>query len=593
MYSYPNKTSEQNNKMNKIRASQIKIEYEKIPENLNSQLIQSDENDNENFNVYFMKSDIKYKTISNSNLLTSSKIKKLNQTKIEQKNEKEFKSHLIKKLKSLKLGQKNKDKIPLNIASKIRREESIRNSLKYLLSKQAQFDPKKELLYYKAYFRFWKRKCKYEKYDNKKINKKDKNIRITTVIYKAEKPKTFKNNAIIEENKNENNKRKNEIFRNKLVRIIESKSKDKKIQKETKENNNNNYKYQENNSKNSLIININNNLQPNPNNIKTIKNIINENKINHIYTQNKKCELNNIKKEALNKINKNIKKEFKFEGFNILKKFRNKSREKEGTEKLNIIFKKKNILNKEEALNKIRKNIEQEFQKFNKEEKWTKNKFNWKVGELTKNEDSLYGLSNDEELKDSKNENKINEHMNKVVFESNIDLENKNNKENLNDNNEGTNIENNNQTNFENNKPLYYEENGEEYEILSGDEENEVENIGENEDEEFINFEEMENNKFEDDGEEEVNEEEEYNGEEEINGEEEYNGKEEYNEEEEFNGEEMLNDNEYEEEMEEMIDENNNENGLDYLKDEVEEMMNEGEEEEYEEENNENEKFKN
>ena len=267
MYSYPNKTSEQNNKMNKIRASQIKIEYEKIPENLNSQLIQSDENDNENFNVYFMKSDIKYKTISNSNLLTSSKIKKLNQTKIEQKNEKEFKSHLIKKLKSLKLGQKNKDKIPLNIASKIRREESIRNSLKYLLSKQAQFDPKKELLYYKAYFRFWKRKCKYEKYDNKKINKKDKNIRITTVIYKAEKPKTFKNNAIIEESKNENNERKNEYFRNKLIKIIESKSKDKIIKKKTKENNdnNNNYKYQENNSKNSLIININNNLQTNPN----------------------------------------------------------------------------------------------------------------------------------------------------------------------------------------------------------------------------------------------------------------------------------------------------------------------------------------
>ena len=118
MYSYPSKTSKQNNKMNKIRSSQIKIEYEKIPENLNSQLILSDENDNENFNVYFMKTDIKYKTISNSNSLTSSKIKKLNsQIKKEQKNEKEFKSHLIKKLKSLKLNQKNKDKIPLNIAS--------------------------------------------------------------------------------------------------------------------------------------------------------------------------------------------------------------------------------------------------------------------------------------------------------------------------------------------------------------------------------------------------------------------------------------------------------------------------------------------
>jgi hypothetical protein len=62
MYSYPSKTS---NQKNKIKSSQIKIEYEKIPENLNSQLIQSDENDNEYFNVYFMKSDIKYTTISN------------------------------------------------------------------------------------------------------------------------------------------------------------------------------------------------------------------------------------------------------------------------------------------------------------------------------------------------------------------------------------------------------------------------------------------------------------------------------------------------------------------------------------------------
>ena len=227
-----------------------------------------------------MKTDIKYKTISNSNSLTSSKIKKLNsQIKKEQKNEKEFKSHLIKKLKSLKLNQKNKDKIPLNIASKIRREESIRNSLKSLLAKQAQFD-KKELLYYKAYFRFWKRKCKYEKYDIKKINKKDKNIRITTVIYKADKPNIYKNNVIIEESKNENNERKKEFFRNKLKRIIESKSKDKITKKDTIENKNN--KYSEKNSKNNIINNINKNIQPLPNNIKAIKNIINENQINNI-----------------------------------------------------------------------------------------------------------------------------------------------------------------------------------------------------------------------------------------------------------------------------------------------------------------------
>ena len=115
---------------------------------------------------------------------------------------------------------------------------------------------------------------------------------------------------------------------------------------------------------------------------------------------------------------------------------------------------------------------------------------NWRI---KKNEDSLFGLSEDEELKDSKNENNSNAHENKVIFESNIDLENKNTKENLNNIHENIDIENNNPTNLENNKPLYYEENGEEYEILSGDEENEVENIGENDDEEFINFEEMEN----------------------------------------------------------------------------------------------------
>ena len=281
MYSYQSQISKQKNKMNKLKTSQIKIEYEKVSENLNSQLIPDNENNDENFNVYFMKADLKYKTISTSNSLTNSKIKKLNnQTKKEAKNEKEFKSHLIKKLKSLKLSQKNKDKIPLNIASKIRREESIRNSLKYLLAKQAQFDPKKELLYYKAYFRFWKRKCKYEKHDSKKIIKKDKNIRITTVIYKADKPKIFKNNVIIEERKNENNDKKKEYFRNKLIRIVESKSKDKIIKKETKENKKDNY--QEKNSKNNLINNINKNSQIQPNNIKTIKNIINENKNSNI-----------------------------------------------------------------------------------------------------------------------------------------------------------------------------------------------------------------------------------------------------------------------------------------------------------------------
>ena len=91
MYSYQSQISKQKNKMNKLKTSQIKIEYEKVSENLNSQLIPDNENNDENFNVYFMKADLKYKTISTSNSLTNSKIKKLNnQTKKEAKNEKEF-----------------------------------------------------------------------------------------------------------------------------------------------------------------------------------------------------------------------------------------------------------------------------------------------------------------------------------------------------------------------------------------------------------------------------------------------------------------------------------------------------------------------
>ena len=237
MNSFPIKGTNQNNIKNKQKSSKIEIEYEKISPKINSQIIPLEEN--ENFNVYFMKPDLKYKTISTSNSLTSSRMKTLNKSKNDSSKEKEFKSHLIQKLKALKLNQRNKDKIPLNIASKIRREESIRNSLKYLLAKQAQYDPKKELLYYKAYFRFWKRKCKNEKYNHKRIIKKDKNIRITTVIYLADKPNKYKTNKIIEENKNENNEKNNTFFRNKLIRIMETKSKEKIIKNKNDNNNNN------------------------------------------------------------------------------------------------------------------------------------------------------------------------------------------------------------------------------------------------------------------------------------------------------------------------------------------------------------------
>ena len=120
--------------------------------------------------------------------------------------------------------------------------------------------------------------------------------------------------------------------------------------------------------------------------------------------------MTNSRKEALNKINNNIKKEFAVEGFNKLKKFRNKSREKEGTELLNDIFNKKNKKYKEEAINKIKKNVNNIDININFDiegEKWTVNKFNWQVEELNKDKDSLYGLS-DEELKESNNQNNIN-----------------------------------------------------------------------------------------------------------------------------------------------------------------------------------------
>ena len=110
MNSFSIKGTNQNNIKNKQKSSKIEIEYEKISPKINSQIIPSEEN--ENFNVYFMKPDLKYKTISTSNSLTNSRIKTLNKSKIDSSKEKEFKSHLIQKLKALKLNQRNKDKIP-------------------------------------------------------------------------------------------------------------------------------------------------------------------------------------------------------------------------------------------------------------------------------------------------------------------------------------------------------------------------------------------------------------------------------------------------------------------------------------------------
>jgi len=583
MYSYPNKVSNQNDKNkvfnNGLKSYKIEIEYEKISPKLNSQLNPQDEN--ENFNVYFMKPDFKYKTISTSNSLTNSKIKKFNQNKADKNKEKEFKSHLIQKLKSLKLNQSSKDKIPLNIASKIRREESIRNSLKYLLAKQSQYDPKKELMYYKAYFRFWKRKCKYDKYNNKRIIKKDKNIRITTVIYRADKPNKYLSNNIIEESKNENtNKKRNNFFRNKLIRIMESKSKDKVLKRQDKEENEINIKEKNLNKENkkNVINNINIYSQAS-NNIKTIKNVTNinnedNNVQNNFYSLNKKFELTNSRKEALNKIDNNIKKEFKVEGFNRLKKFRNKSREKEGTELLNNIFIKNNKKYKEEAINKIKENVNDIdiINNFDIEgEKWTVNKFNWQVEELNKDKDSLYGLS-DEELKDSNNQNNININMNQT--EENNNLNHYNNNVNLVKNNADNPNQKQSKIQKITSQPLSDEnvEEGqeeEEYEIIQKDQNENLENEENNDynGEEYINYEEIENNNYEND--------EEDNGEEEQ---EQYNyeeGNEEYNYEEANLEEEYIDENEMEEMVEEI--ENSQKDGLDYLKDEVEEMDNEEE----------------
>ena len=591
MYSYQNKAQIQNNKncslKNKSKASGIEIEYEKISPKENSKFLISDEN--ENFNVYFMKPDFKYKTISNSNSLTSTNAKKFQQSKKGQNKEKEFKSHLIQKLKSLKLSQNNKDKIPLNIASKIRREESIRNSLKYLLAKQAQYDPKKELMYYKAYFRFWKRKSKMDKDKSKKIIRKDKNIRITTVIYRADKPNSnFSNKIIIDERKNERNGKKSEFFRNKLIRIMESKSKDKINKKHEEEKNEYNSKDKEINK--DKIKNLNSNININkhvyPNNIRTIKNNYNEEKnienknivknMNDIYSQNKKNELSNNKRKALNIINNGIKKGCKSECFRNLKKIRNISRKKEGTEKLSNVFLNKKKQFKEEAISKIKQNIK-EIDNFNVEgEKWTVNKFNWQIGELNKDNDSLYGLS-EEELKESINQNNIN--ISQQKFESNNILQNEKNNAFIKYNNVNNNKEMQKNMISKNkiitSQPLSEKiENDDEeeiYEMISNDENGNLEN-NDIDEEEYINYEEMENNNFDNN-----DNEEEYNYEE---------GNEENNYDEENMEEEYI-DNEMEEEVNEG-NENYDENGINYLNDEAEEMVYEDEEEGNDEENNEN-----
>ena len=537
----------------------IDIEYEKISKNDNNNSEES-----ENFNVYFMKPDLKFKTIPS----TSSKIskyhfpKKVNKLltsdikneEEEFKKEKEFKVHLIQKLKSLKSGKNIKDKIKLNFASKIRREESIRNSLKFFLDENSQFEQKKELIYYKAYFRFWRRKCKKNNENkgnkNKRVIKKDKNIRITTVIYRDEKYNKSKGIKVIKESKNENKEKDREDTFNKKLRInLENKSKE-KLRKENLYINqklNDNKKIINKNERNQLNISSKINKESSYyNNIKIIKNnskISNENKnINNNFEINKKYELSNNQKEALNKLNQNIKKEFQIKGFNQFTNYRNKSREEEGAEnKKEIInnLKKNQYINKiiefniiiENFINKkiIEKfflllkqyylNIQEKEINYNIDEdiKWTNNKFNWQIETLTKEQDSLYGFS-EEELKESNLKNSISIEDNgrslKEIFGSNITFKNK--EEFINEeesNNEIGQINNNNEK-----------------------EKNNFEEKENNDNEEYNNYNNNNDEEFEQGNEEEMNE----NYEQNFNGEEIYDY-EEYNEEEENIDEKFMN----------------------------------------------------
>ena len=406
----------------------IEIEYEKIT---NNKSFQNDENGN--FNVYFMKPDLRAKTISSTKkckALNNLKLKKKtiqNQNTTEKKNEminedeeenpyndnnynfsnkekqfqernsdimpleiihlnkeRQFKSNLVQKLISFKLKQVEKDKIPLNLAYKKRKEENFQNSLKHLLVKQSQpIDMKKELMYYKGYFRFWKRKCKssFDQQRYKKRFKKDRNIRITTVIYKAEKPveekhiltqsiKFRKNLVIILENRkkylnntnlnftnkniNKENINKNEEHLNKIVNDDDKKE---NIKLEKSVTNISKQKREKNKQK-DFCKNIYSN-----NNINKNDNIGSEN-LNNIYCQNEKNKLNakkilenNIKKkEALIKINKAIEKKFEVEGFKHLKNLVNKGEMKEETEKLESIIEKNNSNSKIQIINEPKEN---------------------------------------------------------------------------------------------------------------------------------------------------------------------------------------------------------------------------------------------
>ena len=298
----------------------VKIEYEYS----NNNGIINEENGN--FNVHFMKPDFRTKTFtsnkkSNHNFMND-QIYKQNQNENKQlltceddndnpyndnnynyqnqepqfqqkdseampleiihyNNEKKFKLNLVQKLKSFKLSQAENKNVPLNIAAKKRKEESLKNnSMKYLLAKLSQpIDYKKELMYYKGYFRFWKRitKKSFQPIIKRKI-KKDRNIRITTVIYKADKPKKEKN--VEQQLLRENQQNENEIIRQHLIFNLEKKYKEK-----LRASSNYGVKY-------NIMNNINNGMNINKENINNYNENINYNNQNII--------INNIEQNEQN-----------------------------------------------------------------------------------------------------------------------------------------------------------------------------------------------------------------------------------------------------------------------------------------------------
>ena len=392
----------------------IEIEYEKIG---NNKAVNFDENGN--FNVYFMEPVLRSKTITTSNMnhkKNQSKNNMINddnddnpykydddnmnvypqfQNKnsdvmpleiVHKKNEKKFKAHLIQRLKSFKMKQVEKNKIPLNIASKKRREETFRESLKHLLARQAEpFDIKKELMYYKGYFRFWKRKCKnFGEPKIRKIIKKDRNIRITTVIYKADNPSKINNKKqkIVQDSKIQ---KENEIFRKNLIINLENRKKEKR---EITYNLNNNYninyypknvnasnnkveknsqiidkklhksiKNKDNSNNNNIngSVNVNNNKNTNEG-LEKVNNINNKKEEKKITDKLKITQNIDRKKEALKKINNLLEKEIEGEGFKQLKYVRNKSRKKEGTQKIEKVLERNCSKSKGDIMHKLKKN---------------------------------------------------------------------------------------------------------------------------------------------------------------------------------------------------------------------------------------------